>query len=646
MLMTEFLADLTRATYLVIAAVTLFDYVRQRDRARLDIAAMFAALAVTVLLQFYENLAGDLTPALRWVSGISLMAQPHLLLRLVAHFRAVPRRVQAVSTVAVLTSVALLAMPVIVPGFELPVIANLFMVAYIVWAEGYAALAFVHGSFTTAGVTRWRHTLAALGSLLVALVFVMAGVNQVAPAVAAALAPVTQTMGLASGLAFFLSFASPRYVRQVWQYAELYRFLKVSAGRPVRQRAEHVLPLLCSTAQRALGGLASVAALAQGEQDRLVVESSTWLPLEGEAITLTPGPLYTAWHERRPVVANQRDEMSPAGQKLVNAVDGHALCAVPIATAERAWGLLIVLLQRRPLFPDDDLDLLRLFAEQAGLTLDKKALLNQQDALIEHLRERTAQLEAANRELEAFSYSVSHDLRAPLRHIEGFTDLLLRTDPPEPQRRQHLQRISDAAVRMGRLIDSLLTFSRMGRAELRNVPVQLGRLLADAQYELSAETQGREIEWAIEPLPEVVGDPDLLRQVFVNLLSNAIKYSRGRHPARIEVGVERATPTEVVVFVRDNGVGFDMQYSDKLFGVFQRLHHTHEFEGVGIGLANVRRIINRHAGRTWAQGRVGEGATFYFALPAPARPALAASPLPAVPAEYESVATGEVATRD
>jgi light-regulated signal transduction histidine kinase (bacteriophytochrome) len=207
-----------------------------------------------------------------------------------------------------------------------------------------------------------------------------------------------------------------------------------------------------------------------------------------------------------------------------------------------------------------------------------------------------------------------------LRHIEGFSDLLLRgTSSPEQQRRQ-LQRISEAALRMGRLIDDLLAFSRLGRGDLRTQPVPLDRLVDEARRELQADTDGREVEWHIGELPEVMGDPGLLRLVMVNLLSNAIKYTRDREVARIEVGVA-SDDDETVAFVRDNGVGFDMQYAGKLFGVFQRLHHTNEFEGVGIGLANVRRIIHRHAGRTWAEGAPGEGATFFFALPKPRLPA-------------------------
>ena len=233
--------------------------------------------------------------------------------------------------------------------------------------------------------------------------------------------------------------------------------------------------------------------------------------------------------------------------------------------------------------------------------------------------DRTAQLEAANKELEAFSYSVSHDLRAPLRHIDGFVGLLVKSDGQtvSERGRGYLHTISDSARQMGQLIDDLLVFARMGRAEMRIGRVDLTHLLAEVLHSLRPEFQTRNIEWHTEPLPVVLGDRAMLRQVLVNLLANAIKYTRPREPAVIGIGCRRERPGESVVFVRDNGVGFDMKYADKLFGVFQRLHRAEEFEGTGIGLANVRRIIIRHGGRVWAESQPGAGATFYFSLPEP-----------------------------
>lgn len=233
------------------------------------------------------------------------------------------------------------------------------------------------------------------------------------------------------------------------------------------------------------------------------------------------------------------------------------------------------------------------------------------------LQQRAALLETANRELEAFSYSVSHDLRAPLRHIDGFVDLLDRkcSAQLDDVGRRYLKIIADAAQQMGTLIDDLLAFSRMGRAELRWQEVDLRSLIHETVAAFESELADRNVEWKVDALPPVRADAALLRQVLVNLIGNAIKYTQPRNPARIEIGCAEKTTTEFVFFVRDNGVGFDMQYVEKLFGVFQRLHHADEFEGTGIGLANVRRIIHRHGGRTWAEGKIDSGATMFFTLP-------------------------------
>ncbi|RJR41591.1 MAG: PAS domain S-box protein [Desulfobacteraceae bacterium] len=241
--------------------------------------------------------------------------------------------------------------------------------------------------------------------------------------------------------------------------------------------------------------------------------------------------------------------------------------------------------------------------------------LNQE--LEQRVRDRTAQLEAANKELEAFAYSVSHDLRAPLRHVDGFIELLRRTLGPgvDDKSRYYMELISGAAQRMGTLIDDLLSFSRMGRVEMSKVPVDLAVLAQEVIRELEPDAEGRGIRWRVADLPTVSGDRAMLRVVLFNLISNALKFTRLRPCAEIEIGSMLSESNETVVFVRDNGAGFDMEYADKLFGVFQRLHGADEFEGVGIGLANVRRIVRRHGGKTWAEGRVNQGATIFFSLP-------------------------------
>jgi light-regulated signal transduction histidine kinase (bacteriophytochrome) len=240
------------------------------------------------------------------------------------------------------------------------------------------------------------------------------------------------------------------------------------------------------------------------------------------------------------------------------------------------------------------------------------------EELEQRVLERTAQLKEANKELEAFSYSVSHDLRAPLRHLGGFIELLRNRSSGDldEKSRHYLNVLQDSAEQMGNLIDDLLTFSRIGRTEFIKTNVDLGQIINEVKNELSEETKGRKITWDMTQLPDGYGDRSMLKLVLANLISNALKFTRPREQAEIEIG-SIDDKDEITVFVRDNGVGFDMQYVDRLFNVFQRLHRKEEFEGTGIGLANMHRIIKKHGGKTWAEGKVNEGATFYFSLPKP-----------------------------
>jgi hypothetical protein len=249
--------------------------------------------------------------------------------------------------------------------------------------------------------------------------------------------------------------------------------------------------------------------------------------------------------------------------------------------------------------------------------LTVRRLRQENAALQRRVNERTLQLEAANRELEAFATSIAHDLGAPARHIFSFAGMLKeKLDASAgPEALRYLQVISDASERMGRLITDMLGFSRLARAEMQRYRVDLGALVAEVQRELQPETGGRAIEWKIGALPTVQGDRSMLKQVFCNLLSNAVKYSRGRNPAVIEVGCREAEG-ELTCSVRDNGAGFAMENAKKLFGIFQRLHPANEFEGSGVGLSIVQRIVQRHGGRIWAEAERDRGATFFFTLPA------------------------------
>jgi signal transduction histidine kinase len=256
-------------------------------------------------------------------------------------------------------------------------------------------------------------------------------------------------------------------------------------------------------------------------------------------------------------------------------------------------------------------DNLQLEVDQRRRREDEIRKLNQE------LGNRAAELEVINKELDSFTYSVSHDLRAPLRHMVGYSELLQRQASSllDDKSQRFIRTILDSAKRMGKLIDDLLAFSRIGRAETNKADVDLERLVKEVVAEIGQDTKGRDIAWKIGSLPVCNGDRSMLKLVMVNLVSNAVKFTSQRKSAEIEIGCVEVDKAEVEVFVRDNGAGFDMQYVNKLFGVFERLHLSEQFEGTGIGLATVQRIIHRHGGKVRGEGAVDQGATFYFSLP-------------------------------
>lgn len=319
--------------------------------------------------------------------------------------------------------------------------------------------------------------------------------------------------------------------------------------------------------------------------------------------------------ERKPHLTNQVIGDPRVGDQAWAQREGMvAFAGYPLLLEGRVLGV-IGMFARHP-FPENDLKAIASVVDSISLAVQNHRAATRVKQLNASLVSRASELEAANKELESFSYSVSHDLRAPLRHVHGYVEMLTRATQGQltPKAERYLRTITEASEEMGQLIDDLLSFSRMGRAAMREERLNMDQLVEQTILGLEMAVRGRNIVWEIAPLPEAAGDPAMLKQVLSNLIGNAVKYSRQRDPAKIEIGRSGDENGRHVYFVRDNGAGFDMKYADKLFGVFQRLHRAEEFEGTGIGLATVRRILSRHGDRIWTEAEPDRGATFYFTL--------------------------------
>ena len=386
----------------------------------------------------------------------------------------------------------------------------------------------------------------------------------------------------------------------------------------------------------AANGVEALAVLAQGPVDAVITD--ILMPRMDGFRLCHEIRSSTTLNSAMPVIFYTGTYNSAADEELARAVDADGYLLKPASTTEilaavhRAQAA-----DRQPRSPspagNETFNVLELYSAALVRKLETRNLeledalrkLQNAHAEIVQLNEtlearvvdRTAALAAANKELESFAFSISHDLRAPLRQINGFAAMLQDAAGAQldGESLRILAQITGAAQRMDELIRALLEFSRSGRAELVMAAVPLGRLLDETLTILAADLKGRDIEWRRAELPRVWGDAMLLRQVLVNLVSNAIKYTGKTARAVIEIGTGAGAAGEALIFVRDNGVGFDPRYASRLFGVFQRLHRAEDFEGTGIGLANAQRIVTRHGGRIWAESAPGEGATFYVALP-------------------------------
>ena len=582
--------------FCVIAALTIRDWPATKDTSRMYLALAIGCLAAVSILGQVGKLLGPGFTGLNAVLTITIFLGSGLALLL---FRdsVIPltRRTRRL-VIFVVAATAVLEIGVALAGTSTPKplqLVSLFSFV-LVWCgcvgEPSVRLWLAARRRTAVQRARMRAlSLGYLGIIAILLFAVFAGSFGTNPIVRIGVALAT----LAIVPFLYAGFVPPTWLRRAWRETEEAKF----------RQATHDILLFASDR-------AALAARALDWAVRLSGADAGFFRSEARIIATRGMTTEEATVLESTLGAAGNREVVPLGGR-----PPRTAIIAPLAEADAA--IVLVGGPFTPVFGTDEQAWLHHYAALVSTGLDRVRLVGELEVKVSEVTERTRQLEAANEELGAFSYSVSHDLRAPLRAVNGYTSILLEefSSSLNEEGLGFLKRVKENGDHMGHLIDDLLAFSRLGRQALRVQPVHTRTVVDRALAQLAPVIDGRQVELVIGDLPDCESDAALLEQVFINLIGNAFKYSRKREGARIEVGAKQSEsdPTPVF-FVKDNGAGFDMQYADKLFGVFQRLHRNQDFEGTGVGLAIVQRIVSRHGGRIWAEGKVNEGATFYFTL--------------------------------
>ena len=601
----ELLRLLTNASFLLVFVAVVVRAIRRPSRESIDVALFFGAPAISITYGWVAQALGFRDPTLSLMSGALILAMPVLTLRAIQGFTDLRRLVVPAAAGAwAVATIGLLAAPAPMPP---PLL--LLIVVYFVVFEGYAGFAVLRATRRAHGVTRRRLQLIAAGTLLLALAILVAGLAVALPVAASLTLPIA----LGAALAYLVGFAPPGPLRRAWQAPEVFAFVRKTSRLVGEAGTELVNATLAREVAAATGEVDAALGIWQPEREVLRFWRTRGAPIER---TLDESLAAQAFLEQRAVAATEElggKRQLPAEYRQSS--PRHVLAA-PLTVGGRRLGVIAVLLARRTTFFDDDLALLQLLADQTGVVLEHRRLFEEVHALNQTLQHNVSELRALNDELGSFAYSVSHDLRAPLRSIDGFSQILLEDLGPTlgEEGRQHLDRVRAAATRMGSLIDDMLLLSRLTRDEMSPRNVDLSALARAVVDDLRAREPQRKVEFESNGALPAKGDERLIRIALTNLLANAWKFTRDRRPAHISFGGD-TRDGEAVFYVKDDGVGFDMRYAQKLFGAFQRLHNMTEFEGSGIGLATVQRIVHRHGGRVWAESEVGKGTTFYFTLP-------------------------------
>jgi len=607
----DLLDIVVHVVFIAIGVLALLDFLRHRDPVRRDVAILFAILAVPFLLQFIARLQGvEESDGASSLGLIALLIEPYLLVRLLRYLRSTPSYAIRVALYSLIVTILV----GIIIGPRIQIVSTVIGAAYLVGINLYAAIGFVRGALRSTGVAqqRLRFTAAGAGFFGLTLGAIVLAGSIIQEKVLLAL--LGETFAIISVLAFYVGFVPPRWLRRMWQLAEAENYLTGISRKPMEESTQiaEIGVDICLAARRSVGAIAAGVVRKNDDNQQwnlLYADDASKIPWDEAASSALEND------NKSPRYVRASKQMAEGVRHLLTSVGADSVLVVPMDTTTRSWGLLLVFLQYGSLFIEDDLHLVSLLTEQSAIVLENVELIESLRRQARSLQEQSANITAVNKELEAFSYSVSHDLRAPLRAVDGFSQALLEDydDVLDDMGRDFLHRIRTESQRMGKLIDDLIGLSRFTRMEMKVTRIDLSTMARDVAADLTAKEPERVVEFSIQNDVEGCGDEGLVRVALANLMGNAWKYSSKKAAARIEFGCQNINGV-AEYYVRDNGAGFDMAYANKLFGAFQRLHAMDEFDGTGIGLATVQRIMHRHGGTARAEGVVNEGATFYFTL--------------------------------
>jgi signal transduction histidine kinase len=628
--------------FFAVAFKAILKLQQHRSAENLYFALYFGTLAASAAVIEIARLDGIALGLENRLFGLAIAAHPYLLMLLISTIRTVPQLFLIAGATGLIATVLLVTFAVPPAATPQPTVQLIIPLIYFFGVQGWGAASFWKEAQNARGILRNRHLFVVAGMLLLAGMMSLHLWYIYWPG--SALADTLYTLlTAATAVAYYVGFEPPAFVRRFWQIIQINTYQSGIIGTLINKPVDRILRYMAQASIRAVGGQNSIIVTYQSVDQRLS------LTTEQEALTLRIAPedlasLGQFARDLNPNARYIRRRDLDAQRLAANILDGfqaNAMFVVPVVEFARSLTLVIIIMRSGTLFVDEDLNILNSFAQQARAILENNSLIAETQGLVEELRDETDDLEemvmqreqalrasedelyrrlvqmsALYRELEAFSYSVSHDLRTPLRAITGFSEALIEdygaTLPPEA--REYLQRITANSHKMSDLMDSMLKLSKLSRTEMTLTDVDLTDTAVRVTHELRALHPAHEVAFQVDPGLVAHADTELVRVLLTNLLSNAWKYTRGVSQPVVALRHIKIDGENTFV-VSDNGVGFEMAYSDKLFKPFKRLHPEDDFTGSGIGLAIVQRIVNRHGGRVWAESQPSAGAKFYFTLP-------------------------------